>query len=363
MIETIKVDRWSEPDANQRVQHIGMINAQDAFNQLEKHLKAKGLLPDEYFLFSAENFNGGKAELPNYEQAICQVDFGASEGIYLDIILTVKGDKPQFIHFATGKTLSAHADAYRHMSRIAGECSMMLNGRGMEVSEQWEHENDPKLFVSEFEKKIKPLGFTFSSSGNKGEYTLMHFGVAVGRYDAENSDLYLKRTALGDELTNKLRMQFYTTLEYIREYSSAPPLCANGVSDYRELCSLNGVVLAAKHRGENGFQFVTWSYTYDGNGVAHGNYFDDYEAAKRDFVRRSELLPPSVVFNKKELSLIAAAINVAGQSDKFVQKLTDEERTLLAELSERVSSVLSSSDYSWGNNQEMIPLQDTPIMY
>lgn len=127
-INTLEVDLWSEPDEQHRVQHIGMANAQETFNKLEKHLLEQNLLPDEYFLFSDSNFPGGN--LPDYDEAVCRTNFGGSEGIYLDISLNYCGD---FIHFATGKTLREDAEAFAHMSRIGAECSMMLNGRGRKI--------------------------------------------------------------------------------------------------------------------------------------------------------------------------------------------------------------------------------------
>ena len=126
IIQTIDVDRWSEPNERHMVKHIGMIKAKDAFDQLYTHLQVKNLLPDEYFLFTDRNFPDN-AELPNFTTAICHTDFGGSEGIYIDIDLKCDG-RP--IHFATGKTLYEDADAFFKMSRIAAECSLMLNGRG-----------------------------------------------------------------------------------------------------------------------------------------------------------------------------------------------------------------------------------------
>ena len=49
-IKSIEVDKWSEPDENHRVKHLGMITRGEAFEQLKAHLESKGLLPDEYFL-------------------------------------------------------------------------------------------------------------------------------------------------------------------------------------------------------------------------------------------------------------------------------------------------------------------------
>lgn len=127
-IKTFELDRWGEPDEKRRVRHIGMADAKETFDRLQTHLELKGLLPDEYFLFSDEL----TGELPEFDQALCIPNFGASEGIYLDISLACrdKDGKRCFQNFATGKTLGETADDYYRMFRIAAECSLMLNGRG-----------------------------------------------------------------------------------------------------------------------------------------------------------------------------------------------------------------------------------------
>ena len=127
-LHTIEVDRWSEPDEMHEVKHLGMIKADDAFNQLYTHLQAKDMLPDEYFEFSYGSYVDAEDELPEYIHAVCQTDFGESEGIYLDILLEIENG--QQIRFAAGKMLSNDADAFFRMSRIAAECTLMLNGRG-----------------------------------------------------------------------------------------------------------------------------------------------------------------------------------------------------------------------------------------
>lgn len=72
-----------------------MADVRETFENLKSRLKATGLLPDEDFLFDGE-----------YDTQL------------------------QFIRFATGKTLEESRDAFLRMHRIAGECTLMLNGRG-----------------------------------------------------------------------------------------------------------------------------------------------------------------------------------------------------------------------------------------
>ena len=45
-IKTFELDRWSEPDEKRRVRHIGMADAKENFDRLQKHQELKGLLPD-----------------------------------------------------------------------------------------------------------------------------------------------------------------------------------------------------------------------------------------------------------------------------------------------------------------------------
>ena len=127
-LHSFELDRWSKPDENHRVKHIGMADAKETFDKLKTHLETHGLLPDEYFLYSDEL----SGELPEFEEALCIPNFGSSEGIYLDISLACRNSdgKRYFQSFATGKTLGETADDYFRMFRIAAECSLMLNGRG-----------------------------------------------------------------------------------------------------------------------------------------------------------------------------------------------------------------------------------------
>lgn len=130
-IKSFDLDRWSEPDEHHCVRHIGMADAKETFEKLEAYLRDKGMLPDEYFEYSMD-LRTRQKELPDFDFALCVANFGASEGIYLDIdlIYSVEGGGQKSMRFATGKTLQEGADAFFQMARIAAECSLMLNGRG-----------------------------------------------------------------------------------------------------------------------------------------------------------------------------------------------------------------------------------------
>lgn len=132
-IHTIDPAIWTEPNEKGLVRQIGMKTAKEVFDQLKAHLESKDLIPDEYFQLSSQV--DGKRELPRYRDAVCHTNWGGSEGIYIDIYLRYMDEDRNWrtMSLAVGKTLSESGDAFLHMSRIAAECSMMLNGWGEKV--------------------------------------------------------------------------------------------------------------------------------------------------------------------------------------------------------------------------------------
>lgn len=152
-LHTLEVDKWEPGSRPGTVKHAGMISPQDAFDQLKKHLESVGLLPEEYFHGndSCWKENGFERELPDYLQAECFVNWGGSEGIYLDICLLFRDENRRLerLPFATGKTLGASGDDFLRMSRIAAECSMMLNGRGAVVRFREEEKQFAPVVVEE----------------------------------------------------------------------------------------------------------------------------------------------------------------------------------------------------------------------
>ena len=55
------------------------------FEELKYRLESMGCLPDEYFLMSDEWKDG--REIPPDADIFCAVDYGASEGVYVDVYL------------------------------------------------------------------------------------------------------------------------------------------------------------------------------------------------------------------------------------------------------------------------------------
>ena len=119
---------------------------------------------------------------------------------------------------------------------------------------------------------------------------------------------------------------------------NAPRLKASGLhGDYRVLADFGSAVLAG-HPTECGVQFVTWEWDFDREGVHQGHYFqDDYDAAKRDFTVRGNLVPKDALFELEQLAQIYHALSFVREQDESLSFGRDWE---LAELMEQVGGLL-----------------------
>ena len=134
--KTIDCGIWTEPDEQNRIRKIDMRTFQEVFDELKSRLEDAGLIPDEYFNMSSSIRDNEK--MPDFNEAICHVNYGGSEGIYLNIILAYTDNNEKRTHFkdfATGKTLGETTADYYRMSLIAGECSILLNGNGCKIQD------------------------------------------------------------------------------------------------------------------------------------------------------------------------------------------------------------------------------------
>ena len=128
------------------------------------------------------------------------------------------------------------------------------------------------------------------------------------------------------------------TSEYMAILESAPQLKATNLTgDYRILADFGDAVLAG-HPTERGVQFVTWEWDFDRKGVHHGHYFqEDYDAAKRDFTVRGNLVPKDALFEPEQLAQIYHALSFVREQDESLSFGRDRE---LAELMEQVGGLL-----------------------
>lgn len=104
--------------------------AQEVFQDIYKYLEAKDLLPNEYMSL---DFKLNDCQLPEFIKMLINVDYGGSEGIYLDADLVVIDCEKQTrkqIHFITAKTLDASPESMDRMHLIASEIRKVCNWQG-----------------------------------------------------------------------------------------------------------------------------------------------------------------------------------------------------------------------------------------
>ena len=131
------------------------------------------------------------------------------------------------------------------------------------------------------------------------------------------------------------------TSEYMAILKTAPRLKATDLTgDYRILVDFGDAVLAG-HPTERGVQFVTWEWDFDRKGIHHGHYFqEDYDAAKRDFTVRGNLVPKDALFEPEQLAEIYRALRLVREQDESLSFGRDRE---LAELMDQISGLLPSN--------------------
>ena len=148
----IETEIWKiSPDNPRALIFDSQRAAQDIFNELEAHLKADGRLPDEYFLYDNRNWTNG-ALFPKDAEILCNVNYGGSEGVYLDIAVKYEKDvyersqktgelgwvnRPVIEHFATGKTLGETIDDLDKMNLAAASVMAAFYGSKREIEERY----------------------------------------------------------------------------------------------------------------------------------------------------------------------------------------------------------------------------------
>ena len=152
-------------------------------------------------------------------------------------------------------------------------------------------------------------------------------------YRQENMDSVRTQDAL-QSVIDTAKM----TSEYMAILETAPRLKATDLTgDYRILADFGDAVLAG-HPTERGVQFVTWEWDFDRKGVHHGHYFqEDYDAAKRDFTVRGNLVPKDALFEPEQLAQIYHALSFVREQDESLSFGRDQE---LEELMEQVGKSL-----------------------
>lgn len=127
-MNTIELEHWGpDPEKPGRLKYAGQPTAMEIFEELKQRLESMGYLPDEYFLMDPEWENGRK--IPKGADIFCTTDYGASEGIYIDVYLKWHDDgKPITKSFITGKTLGESGSDLDRMFLIASAITKAFRG-------------------------------------------------------------------------------------------------------------------------------------------------------------------------------------------------------------------------------------------
>ena len=159
-MKQIEFGRW-EPDAENpcKLKYAGQRTAEDVFHELEARLDSVGYLPDEYLLLDNRWQNG--REIPKGADFFCKTDYGANEGIYLDVFLEWYEDSQRKTeHFMTGKTLGESGADLDRMFLISSAITKAFRGdnsvhaRYMVVGGQAEPEESMLLHLSPNEQRL-----------------------------------------------------------------------------------------------------------------------------------------------------------------------------------------------------------------
>ena len=127
-MNVISFERWlpSQEDPRKMV-YAGQRTAAEVFEELKERLESIGCLPEEYFLLGM-GWNEQK-KIPEEAETFCTVDYGESEGIYLDVYLKwFEEDKPVIKSFITGKTLGESGVDLDRMYLIASAVTKAFHG-------------------------------------------------------------------------------------------------------------------------------------------------------------------------------------------------------------------------------------------
>ena len=129
-MEIIEFDRWKPSlDDPRKLEYAGQRTAAEVFSELKHRLEVQGYLPDEYFEMRDEWKDD--REIPRDAGLFCTVDYGASEGVYVDVYLKWYDEKQKkgFTEiFITGKTLGENGNDLDRMFLTASAITKAVHG-------------------------------------------------------------------------------------------------------------------------------------------------------------------------------------------------------------------------------------------
>lgn len=156
-MKTIKLERWKPSENDSRMKnYAGQRTAQEVFEELKHRLDGQGYLPDEYFDLRSD-WEDGK-EIPRDVDLFCTVDYGASEGVYMDVYLKWYDElqkKSITSSFIVGKTLGENGNDLDRMFLTASAITKAFHGdHAAQLSGPDEDTGGRVVHLSQQEEKV-----------------------------------------------------------------------------------------------------------------------------------------------------------------------------------------------------------------
>ena len=193
--------------------------------------------------------------------------------------------------------------------------------------------------VNEFIRQIEKLGYRIELSETPNHYGYIYDG------QKELCTLFVNAEISTNEYFN-ITKALNNVKEYLLAFENAEELKAEGLREgYKKLMDYNGYVLAMSETS-NGYEFVTWQYSYDGKAVNLGRYFNDYESAKENMAIRCGLIDRSKMFTETEVKLIYTnLINYVGLDPNIKYKNEKVIGTVLDKIEGIVPEIINHDKY------------------
>ena len=161
-MKIIEFDRWKpSADDPRKLEYAGQRTAAEVFSELKHRLEGMGYLPDEYFDLRDEWENC--REIPEEADLFCTVDYGASEGVYVDVYLKwydKQQKKSVTESFIVGKTLGENGNDLDRMYLVASAITKAVHGdratrtRYMKIGGVEEDTGGRVVHLSQQEEKV-----------------------------------------------------------------------------------------------------------------------------------------------------------------------------------------------------------------
>ena len=150
--------------------------------------------------------------------------------------------------------------------------------------------------------------------------------------------------------------------EVAAAWERATPVPFENLSQFRVLGDYGKAMLAARDDTElgRGLHFVTWKYDFDRTGLEHGNYTENYAAAKEDFSIRAGLIPKEKIVTQEQAAEIVTVINNLIEND-YDLYLTYDKESMLNEIVGNLSDAYPEIKTQNETEQDNLTLYDSDI--